>query len=1003
MVERMELVNESSYIFERRYNSKISRERIKKNTYWDNVYSLEFLKHVNKIYKMKLEYALIDLPFQVIDNNFQKYYIDYLKYIKSSNFRKYSFIYSSILSEKRFSNFYIDFVDYGVYLFLYCGKLSKEKGILLIDSYIQEIMFGLEHIATLVLNNEFRLLQDELEGDSIEKKYLCYLNEYLGYEEYKTNLFCEYPVLFRNLLEKTVEYTNYLLSILEAFEYDKKELTNIGLLQSYSAVVKGFKHLASDFHCHSKCVINIFLEGGKSIVYKPHSLGLKEIVYKISNEIMQTNGLSGIPYLFIDKNSYGWEENIFQRGCKSFDEVIRCYQRIGILLGVSYILGVEDLHYENIIINAEFPIIIDIEAIAYNEREWRNNSHVPIRSVLECGILPRLDLKGIDNSILGGNNPNYKKNAHQIRFKNQIMKVSYFINEICDGFIMSYRFFQKKKDFMISELESKKIKVRLIRKNSQQYADLLKLSYYPDFLDNGINRNLCLAKCFEEMTSNKICNVAILSEEIVQLLYGDIPYFQADITKKNIIGERVIRKILKKSIFSIWKENIESLDQYDLDMQTRLIRISLFITKNNYLKRTLDETFGTFNCVKSEYDINKIFLAAYCLGNNMYSNFKKSFGNREGGNVLTLDISNDKSEPFTLKKMDIYLYNGISGMAIFFAALNSVIKRNEFKLMGKILDKELFKYTDSCVSGNINTIHTGCLQGESSLILTYIILFKITNSNIYLDYAYKQFQFIDSMDVECESDITYGNAGTLIALCEFFMVKKNAKVKQCIVRIINKLNTDIIRMDDGYGWKNSKFEYPLAGMSHGVSGILVAYSKALKILKEETLKDIISESLRYENSLLDNDDWKDLRDCDNLLQKNTVSWCHGAGGILLARAELLGNQYVGNKEELEKNIELCVLKILGSNLKEENCLCHGNCGIFEILLEYDRLFNVHRFEDLYNSYASKLADDIIKTRGSCLGIENDIPGLMLGCSGIGYFLLNTTKGLPNILSFTTTN
>lgn len=999
MVERMTLINKSSsYIFERKYNSKINNENVK-NTYWDNVYSKEFLESVNKIYKLKLEYALGNQSFEVIDNNFKRYYIDYLKYIKSSNFRKYSFFYTSILSGKRFSNFYIDFVDYGTYLF--CSNMSKERAILLIDSYVQEIMFGLEYIATPVLNNEFRLLQDELEGKNIEKKYACYLDEYLDSEDYKTDLFCDYPVLFRNLLEKTVEYTEYLLSILKTFEYDKEELINIGLIRSSSAVVKGFKHLASDFHCHSKCVINIFLEGEKSIIYKPHSLGLKKIVYKISNEIMQVNGLSGIPYLFIDKNNYGWEENILQSECKSANEVIRCYQRLGILLGVSYFLGVEDLHYENIIINSEYPIIIDIEAVAYNEREWRNGTHVPIRSVLECGILPRFDSKGIDNSILGGNNPNYKKNTHQIRLKNQIMMASCFINEICDGFIKSYRFFQNKKDFLISELESKKIRVRLIRKNSQQYADLLKLSYYPDFLDNGINRNLCLAKCFEEMSNSKIFNAAIFSEEIVQLLYGDIPYFQTDVDKKNIIGEHVIHKALKKSICSIWKENIEYLDQYDLDMQIRLIRLSLFISNNNYLKRTLSETFRTFSCIQRGYDRSKIIFAAYILGNNIYSSLKRSFSNCNR-RVFTLDISNDTSKQFTLREMDIYLYNGISGMAIFFAALNSVVECNEFKLMNKILDKELFKYTDNCVSGNINTVHIGCLQGESSLILTYIILFKITNRNIYLNYAYKHFLYVDSIDAEHESDIMYGKAGELISLCELFMVRKTAKVKQRIVRIIDKLNAEIIRMDDGYGWMNSNYEYPLTGMSHGVSGILVAYSKALKILKEKNLIDIISEGLHYENSLFDNGDWKDLRDCDNLRQKNYVSWCHGAGGILLARAELLRNQNVNNEDKLKKDIELCILKILGSNLKEENCLCHGNCGIFEILLEYDRLFNKNRFEDLYNSYASKLADDIIKTRGSCLEIENDIPGLMLGSSGIGYFLLNTTKGLPNILSFTIT-
>lgn len=56
-------------------------------------------------------------------------------------------------------------------------------------------------------------------------------------------------------------------------------------------------------------------------------------------------------------------EEVTWEACENRDEVKAFYIRAGVLAAAAYILGIGDLHYENIIAHGEFPVIVDVETL----------------------------------------------------------------------------------------------------------------------------------------------------------------------------------------------------------------------------------------------------------------------------------------------------------------------------------------------------------------------------------------------------------------------------------------------------------------------------------------------------------------------------------------------------------------------------------------------------------------------------------------------------------------
>ena len=97
------------------------------------------------------------------------------------------------------------------------------------------------------------------------------------------------------------------------------------------------------------------------------------------------------------------------------------YQRLGEQLFLAYLLGTNDIHFENLIACGAYPVMIDLEALVHNSR---GRSEESIRdtvqshlweSVLATGILPSYtwnnEGEGIDGSAI------HSKKGQKLPFK----------------------------------------------------------------------------------------------------------------------------------------------------------------------------------------------------------------------------------------------------------------------------------------------------------------------------------------------------------------------------------------------------------------------------------------------------------------------------------------------------------------------------------------------------------------------------------------------------------
>jgi lantibiotic modifying enzyme len=90
------------------------------------------------------------------------------------------------------------------------------------------------------------------------------------------------------------------------------------------------------------------------------------------------------------------------------------------------------------------------------------------------------------------------------------------------------------------------------------------------------------------------------------------------------------------------------------------------------------------------------------------------------------------------------------------------------------------------------------------------------------------------------------------------------------------------------GWRAPDLSRPLAGLSHGASGIGLALIEIGVALGDETLIDAGAAGFAYEETIFDaaTGNWRDLRP-DVPAGPGMASWCHGAPGIGLARLRAL--------------------------------------------------------------------------------------------------------------------
>lgn len=328
------------------------------------------------------------------------------------------------------------------------------------------------------------------------------------------------------------------------------------------------------------------------------------------------------------------------------------------------------------------------------------------------------------------------------------------------------------------------------------------------------------------------------------------------------------------------------------------------------------------------------------------------------------------------------------------------------------IEKELFTYTDEMCERNegIENESSGAFGGEASIMYTYEVLYKITNKEKYLDYAKKHYKILKKAITRDNSfDLVYGNAGAVITLINMYQLTGN---KEYIASA--EIAGDIIvnaQEKEGSikgGWNGDGRTSPLAGFSHGASGIVLALAKLWQVTQKEEYLLSLLDGIKFENSLFvkEKGNWKDERVYAGEKASDggsfTVAWCHGAAGILLSRSKvnvILNGRY---SDLIENDIKVAVNTILKEGILGNNCLCHGNLGNTEILFEYLKDHSDKKIEKYYVDIRDIIAENVCNGVFDCdnaylYGYK--LQGFMTGLCGMGYSLLrDIKKDLPCVIA-----
>lgn len=853
---------------------------------------------------------------------------------------------------------------------------------------------------------EVNIRKNEIDADG-NKAYKDIDNEY-STNESLDKLFLKYPVLEEKV---SVIINNEKKQIALFFQRLKEDA---GILNAtYNFKISKLSMIEfeqdSDSHNHGAKTMCIS-DGNNKILYKPHSL--------VSDVFLTELYANVSPYLkyslehpcSIDRGTYGWQEFIEKRLPENEEEWSRYYFRYGELLFFAYSINMTDIHSENLIQNGENPYVIDTETIFYNnsysgKMDVQNRNNVPqvvfndymTNSVMNTLMLPfkaigspvDVDLSPLSvfanqesDSIL-----NYKivdEFSDNIRF--EIVKYSsykkhehdpfLYTKEIAGGFEFSYQWYLDNEDYyinLVDKLLSKyTMPVRQVLRATYVYGKFLDAARHPDYLENKSKTEILFKKMISSHNKFRIWQG---ENEVKSLLESDFPYFYTYINDKAvycIYGK--CDNFFTQTIRDIINKRLMSLSLQDMELQKSLIFISMStINKPNSIGYELEN-------VKKMSDYTAVFfrkqevvdeIIRYILSIAIWNQEKDLCmwaGQAEIGNSMKMCT------------LSHYLYDGggIVLLLLYAAADNrgkyeSIIRSamNYFEIISEE-DRKLSAY-----------------NGIGSMLYLYYELIKLWKDTVYQNRFEKLLNRVAAYSLSEDIPIDYCNglSGMAVLLENIYLDMHDEKLIPIIIKYVDYCidHIDTIK---------------LAGLAHGYAGVSLATSGLYAITKNEKYRIATLELINEENKLFDlqEGNWKDLRFHEK--QGDSYFWCHGAGGIALARMKAY--QHLGESICL-KDLNTAVIKLKKDMNKLKNhSLCHGMFGNLDILnsiynsgiIDEDVLSKCDLLQ-LKNGIMENIISD-----GCVCGISNayNMVSFMLGISGMAYSLLRMDDvHIPNFL------
>lgn len=892
---------------------------------------------------------------------------------------------------------------------------------------------------TLVLELNVARLRGLLQGETSEDRFQSFLKQ-IRQRDTATALLQEYPVLARQLMICVNNWVGFSLEFLDRLCADWEAIQSAFASGIETGPLVEIKSNAGDKHRGGRSVAIARFDSGFQIVYKPRPLAADAHFQELLNWLNNSGSHPQFRLLkILDRGRYGWTEFITPQSCGSSEEVARFYERQGGYLALLYAMEATDFHYENLIAAGEHPVLVDLESLFQPHLEKGEVTQADLLagnamsySVLRVLLLPMriwsgdesagIDLSGLGaatgqptpnlvpywensgtdemrlarkRSIFPGSNNRPSLNGEQV-------DVLDHTESIINGFATVYRLILEHRDELLSDegplARFADDEVRVLLRSTRSYATLLFESFHPDVLRDALNRDRLFDQLWAAVTDQHHL-ARVIAAEREDLHNGDIPFFTSNPNSRAIwtASKKAIPDFFDLSGIECVQRRLEQLSETDLTLQVWFIRASL-ITLSLH-----DAKPARYSLIEPERvaDRDQMLDEARAIGDRL--DWLALRGERD---LTWIGLTATREGYWSLAPLGWDLYGGLPGVALFLAYLGAFTSEQHYTDMARAA-LETLRHQIEVARSLIKM--TGGYNGWGGIIHLLTHLSALWEAPELLDEASRIVELLPPLIEQDEQyDIIGGAAGCIVSLISLYQCKPSARTLAVAVECGERLIAEAQPAGCGIGWSiKGLATKPLTGFSHGSAGIAWALLELSALSGEDKFRKAALDAIEYERSLFNPEDgnWPDLRDeiagqkkDSNSKPSFMTAWCHGAPGVGLAR--LLSSRHFED-QTINAEIDAALKTTLARGFGLNHCLCHGDLGNLELLLQAKELFGGAEWEYEVRRISSIILESIRRNgllSGLPMGVES--PGLMTGLAGIGYGLLRLAhpESVPSVLA-----
>ena len=887
--------------------------------------------------------------------------------------------------------------------------------------------------------------------------YERFIDGYRG--EQIWSFFLEYSVLARLLVLQVDQWGDACQEFLRRLQTDQEAIAEVFFGGRELGSVVDIKAGCSDPHRHGRTVFLLTFDSGDRLVYKPRSMSVDRA---FSDLLAWVNacGMSLTLKVFrvLNRATYGWMEYIPSLPCQSQQEVQYYYQRIGMLLGLLYLLGGTDMHYENLIACEDMPVLIDLEMVIHPgslnfsllDSRLPHSIDATQRTAIRSGLLPNKFLVmggkfAIDMSALGGGEveesprpvPQWKHiNTNAMVFRREVVRMGRerppnrvmlhdhifqaqdYQAEILEGFGRLYHVLIEQRAELLAPqgplASFAGCPIRYVIRNTDTYAMVLDQLRSPIFLGDGADRWLEMQffrRPLLKATTPSWMSM-LLEAELAALERLDIPWFGTHTESCDLLTDAgvVLPNVFALSALEQSRLHLSLFDEEDCHRQVNLIRAT-FLSFPSVAPHAIEELHVPTEGQDEESILprEELLTVAQQLAQDLIDSSLRN-GSRE---MTWIGFHYDSAiEGYQLLPLDFDLYEGTSGIALFLAALAWLTGETTYRDCALTVIRPLGEYVRKSASFPVEERFSEMSIGGATGLGS--CLYALTHVGQWLDVpdvlqTATQLALVitpERVQADRSLDVMGGAAGALLSLLTLYQVTVDEELLQRAMLCGRHLLEQRIETKAGpRAWPKSD-GITLTGFSHGAAGVAYALQRLFAVTQRREFLDAASEGIDYERSVFvpEAGNWPDLRKSAQVQEDRPISymtsWCHGATGIGLAR---LGGLNVLDTPEVRQEIEIALGATLACGLPSLDNLCCGNGGRIEFLLAAAQRLGRPNLLERARKHASILVHRACQ-QGDFHFLANlprqaNNPGLYQGRAGIGYELLRLAfpERLPCLL------